>query len=155
MTNPKPLPLAPYALKYGLYITLACVAYFLILRLVGMHFEIGLSLLNGVIMSIGILLVIKNFKRAKDGQINYLEGLGLGFMTSAVAALLFGAFIILYSMVIDTKFLESTTANEFFGENISKLTMFTYVVLEMLISGSLAAFVFMQYFKRPDHKLSN
>jgi hypothetical protein len=155
MTNPRPLPLAPYAIKYGLYIALACIAYFLIMRLIGMQFEVEFSLLNGIIMSVGILLVLKNFKRAKNGAINYLEGLGLGFMTSAIAALLFGAFIILYGMVIDSHFLESTNANEFFGRDISKLTMFGYVVLEMLISGALAAFVFMQYFKRPDHKLSN
>ena len=144
-----------YAVKYGLIVAAACIAYFLIMRLFSLHLMVELSLLNGVIMVVGIFFALRAYKSAKNGMINYLEGLGLSFVTALVAALAFGSFMILFAGFISDQFMRETTAKEFFGDDLSHLTLFGYVVVQLVISGALAGFVFMQYFKRPDHKLSN
>ena len=151
----QPVNISRYAIRYGLAIAAACIAYFLIMRLFNLHFEVELSLLNAVIISVGIFLALKSYRAAKNGMINYLDGLGLGFVTAGVTAIVLSVFVVVYGLVIDANFIESTTANEYFGDNVSKMALFGYVALEALGSGGLATFVFMQYFKRPDHKLSN
>lgn len=145
-----------YAVKYGLLITVACIVYFLIMRLFDLHFEAELSLLNGLIVVAGIYFTIRAFKKTKNDhqqRMEYLEGLGLGLLTSLVAGLAFGAFMVIYAIFVSDRFMEETTANEFFGK-LSYFSLFGYVLVELVISGFIAGFVFMQLFKPANHKLT-
>src|SRR5688500_666131 len=104
-----------YAIKYGLFIAVACIIYFLIMRLLKLHFMAELSLLNGILVVIGVYFTIRNYKKAKNDQnqkLEYLEGLAVGFVTSLVAGLLFGGFMLLYAILISDNFLTQTNANE-------------------------------------------
>lgn len=152
--NQQPVNISRYAFRYGLLIAAACIVYFLLMRLLHLHTMVTLSLLNAIFVSAGIFFAIRSYKAAKRGMINYLEGLGLGFVTGLIAGAVFSAFIILFSSFIDTQFLDDTTADEYFGSDVSRMALFGYIALEIWMSGALAAFVFMQYFKRPDHKLT-
>ena len=135
---------------------MACIIYFLIMRLLGLHFMAELSLLNGVLVVIGIYFALRSYKKAKDDhqqRLEYLEGLGLGLVTSVVAGLAFGAFMVLYALLISDNFMQETTANEYFGK-LSYFSLFGYVVIELIISGFISGFVFMQLFKPANHKLT-
>ena len=146
-----------FALKYGIGIAVACIAFFLIMGLFNLHFEVQLSLINAVIVALGIFFVIRNYRKAKDQnneRLQYLEGLGLGFLTSLVAAILVAGFVLLYALFISDNFLDQTNANEFLGEELSYFSMVGYVLIEVLISGGIAGFVFMQLYKPANHKIT-
>lgn len=132
---------------YGLFTAIALVAYFLLMSLFNLHRIVELRFLNGIIVTIGICWAIYSFKKQGNGYIGYLQGLGLGFTTAAVAALLFGIFMVLYVTVINNEFMTTLRANQFFGEGLSVIVVFAVIVLEGVISGAMVSFIAMQYFK--------
>jgi hypothetical protein len=132
---------------FGLLTAVALVAYFLIMSLFNLHHIVELRFLNGVIVTIGICWAIYKFKEQNNGYIRYLDGLGLGFTTAAVAAVLFAIFMVLYVTVINDAFLATLRARQFFGEGLSVIVVFAVIILEGVISGFMVAFIAMQYFK--------
>ncbi|MHC2991962.1 membrane protein, partial [Pontibacter sp. HJ8] len=46
-------------LKYGIFTALSLIAYFLLMKLIGLERIIELRFLNGVIMAIGVTLAIR------------------------------------------------------------------------------------------------
>ncbi|MFT4847939.1 MAG: hypothetical protein ACI83B_000462 [Sediminicola sp.] len=91
------------AIKYSIGIALMLVAYFLLLKLIGLHNYPILSAFNGVIYGAGILLVIRRFK-AENESFDYLNGFQLGLFTGAIATVMFSFFMALYIFQIDTQF---------------------------------------------------
>ena len=91
------------AIKYSIGIALMLVAYFLLLKLIGLHNYPILSAFNGVIYGAGILLVIRRFKTENE-SFDYLNGFQLGLFTGAIATVMFSFFMALYIFQIDTQF---------------------------------------------------
>jgi len=91
------------AIKYGIGIALVLVAYFLLLKLIGLHNYPILSSFNGVIYGAGILIALKRFK-AESESFDYLNGFQLGLFTGVIATALFSIFMALYIFQIDTQF---------------------------------------------------
>lgn len=137
---------------YGLFTAVALVAYFLLMSLFNLHRIVELRFLNGIIVTIGICWAIYSYKKQGNGSIPYLEGLGLGFTTAAVAAFLFAIFMVLYVTVINNEFMTTLRANQFFGEGLSVIVVFAVIMLEGIVSGAMVAFIAMQYFKNEEHK---
>ncbi len=90
------------AIKYGIGIAFALVAYFLLLKLIGLHNYPILSAFNGVIYGAGTLLALKRFK-AESESFDFLNGFQLGLFTGAIATILFSFFMALYIFQIDTQ----------------------------------------------------
>jgi uncharacterized membrane protein len=91
------------AIKYGIGIALVLIAYFLLLKLIGLHSFPVLSAFNGVIYGAGTLMVIKRYK-AESESFDYLNGFQLGLFTGAIATVLFSFFMAMYIFQIDTQF---------------------------------------------------
>ncbi|MFT2007866.1 DUF4199 domain-containing protein [Pontibacter sp. 13R65] len=143
-------------LKYGIFTALALVAYFLLMKLLGLAHIIELRFLNGLILAGGIVMAIKNYKQSVDGMIRYFKGLGVGTITAITATVLFAVFMLLYIKLFDTKMLEVLSAERYFGERMTVtpgVVIFMVLMVEGLISGFLISFIAMQYFKRQDHKV--
>lgn len=146
------------SLKYGLLTAAGLIGYFLLMNLIGLEHILELRFLNAVIMAIGIVLALRAFKRAKQGNIGYLSGLGTGFLTSLVATLIFSSFMLLYIKAFDDSLMEVLTQNRMVGERIAStpgLVIFMVLMLEGVISGAMIGFIAMQFFKRPDHTVPN
>lgn len=117
------------AIKYGIGIALALVAYFLLLKLIGLHNYPILSAFNGVIYGAGTLMVLKRFK-AESESFDYLNGFQLGLFTGAIATVLFSFFMALYIFQIDTQFAHAILDS--WGLNYNKGGLIIIVSLVMM-----------------------
>ena len=84
-------------------IAVALIAYFLLLKLLGLHQYPVLSAANGVIYGAGILLAIKKYK-AESAKFQYEKGFEVGFLCGAIATVIFTIFMALYIFELDTEF---------------------------------------------------
>ena len=89
--------------RYGIIIAIILIAYFLLLKLIGLHQYPVLSAANGVIFGVGILLVLKTYK-ASQSRFEYQKGFQLGFFTGGLATILFVTFMAFYMYQLDTEF---------------------------------------------------
>ena len=92
--------------KYGLLIGVALIAYFLLIRLIGLHDNHWLRVLNGVIVAYGIYAVIKKKKSIEKDGFEYFSGFGTGILTGAIATFVFVVFMGGYLFHIDPLFAE-------------------------------------------------
>lgn len=143
-------------LKYGLLTAAALIAYFLLMKLLGLVHIIELRFLNGLIMAVGVVLAIRAFKIAMDGQISYFKGLGTGLITSVVGTVVFAAFMVIYVKTAGEGMVEMLSAEQYFGERVEAtpgVVIFSVLLLEGVISGFMIAFIAMQWFKQRQHKV--
>jgi uncharacterized membrane protein len=117
------------AIKYGIGIALALVAYFLLLKLIDLHNYPILSAFNGVIYGAGTLMVLKRFKSESE-SFDYLNGFQLGLFTGAIATVLFSFFMALYIFQIDTQFAHAILDS--WGLNYNKGGLIIIVSLVMM-----------------------
>jgi hypothetical protein len=132
--------------RYGVIIAIILIAYFLLLKLVGLHQYPVLSAANGVIYGGGILLAMKKYKANSD-SFKYEKGFEVGFLCGALASVIFTIFMAVYMYQLDTEFasriLESWKLDYDSGTFIVLIT-----ILIMGISTSLVlTLAFMQLLK--------
>ncbi len=92
---------AGIALKYGLYTGLTLIIYSLILYITGFEFNFLLSLLTYVIIIIGIVFSLKEFRRENKNLMSFGQGMGVAALASFILALCLGFFTVIYSYYID------------------------------------------------------
>ncbi|WP_432411980.1 DUF4199 domain-containing protein [Rasiella sp. SM2506] len=90
-------------IKYGVLIAIGLILYFVITKVLGLHKYPVLSAANGVIYGAGILMALKKSKENKT-KFKYQKGFQVGFMSGAIATLIFTAFMALNMYQIDTEF---------------------------------------------------
>ncbi|MFT5237257.1 MAG: hypothetical protein ACI9AT_001656 [Ulvibacter sp.] len=117
------------AIKYGIGIALTLVAYFLLLKLIGLHNYPILSAFNGFIYGAGTLIAMKRFK-AESESFDYLNGFQFGLFTGAIATVLFSFFMALYIFQIDTQFAHAILDS--WGLNYNKGGLIIIVSLVMM-----------------------
>lgn len=141
-------------IKYGILVGVAHIAFFLLMRLLNLIHNVGLSFLSGVFIVIGIVLAISKYKKLRGGVVRYFEGLAIGTITAGVSSLMIGLFLVLFVTVIDSTYLDALSASGLFPEGLSVLSMFLVTLVEGTIPGFIVAFIAMQWFKRQDHSIS-
>jgi len=139
------------AIRYGVFTALASIIYFMLLKVLGLIDQIAYSFLLGVILTVGVCMALAYYKRTNENQITYLIGVGIGFATGLVAAVLFGISLVIYS-TIDPTFVEAMQTRYLFGLEFSITLVFMAIVLQGMIIGAFVGYIAMQYFKNPDHK---
>jgi hypothetical protein len=140
------------SLRYGIFTALACIGYFLLLKVLGLLDQIAYSFLLGIILTVGVCLAIAYYKRTNENRIAYLTGVGVGFVTGFVTSVLFGLFFVVYS-TIDPTFVEAMRTRNLFGLDFSiTAVFFLAIVMQGVMIGAFIGYIAMQYFKNPDHK---
>ncbi|MGB0897030.1 MAG: DUF4199 domain-containing protein [Flavobacteriaceae bacterium] len=133
-------------LKYGLLIATTLIAYFLIIRLIGLHDNHWLRVLNGVIVAYGIYAVIKKKKSLEADNFEYFSGFGVGILTGVIATITFVAFMGVYLFHIEPAFAERLLkhiAGSIGGPEILLLI----IGVEGISSSVVLSLTFMQKFK--------
>lgn len=97
---------ARIALKYGLITAVASIIYNTILIIAEQNQNQALSMLGLVILIVGMVYAMREFKSSNDGFMSYGQGLSIGTLLSAISGLLGSAFIIFYSQFIDTNYIK-------------------------------------------------
>ncbi len=116
-------------LKNGIGIAGLMIAYFLILKLVGLHKYPIFSAANGLIIGAGIYYTLINYKR-KVKEFKYEVGFQLGIITGSIASFLFVLFMAIYVFYIDKEFtlliLDAWNLN---FDNGAQILLFTLLVM--------------------------
>tara|TARA_R110000850_G_scaffold190308_2_gene316195 strand:- start:33257 stop:33706 length:450 start_codon:yes stop_codon:yes gene_type:complete len=89
--------------KYGLLITALLIAYFFVLKLLGLHTYTVLSAFNGVIYGFGIYMAITSFKKTHS-DFKYEEGFQSGLFSGFFATVLFTIVMAIYMFHINPEF---------------------------------------------------
>jgi len=145
--KPSSSSLEGVGIRYGLFMTLGLIAYFLIMKLVGLVHVIELRTVNAVILVTFVWLGLKKFENQHDHEIEYLQGIGLGILTSAVGVILFSIFIFFY-LQLDNDLMASIRDRETFGQYLNPYILAFVIALEGIASGFIATFIIMQYLKK-------
>lgn len=136
------------ALKYGIFIAVTLIAYFLFVRLFNLHENIWLRLFNGLIMATGIYYGIKYYKLSVSDSFTYIDGFKTGLITGFVGTVLFTAFMAIYMFHIDPKFTETLLGEWIsnYGEGTGILVFI--ILIEGLASTVVLTLTFMQLLKK-------
>lgn len=89
--------------RYGIWIAVILIAYFLVLKLVGLHQYPTLSAVNGLIYGFGIYMAMKKYRDRKS-KFKYEKGFEVGLLSGGIATLIFTFFMAVYMYQIDTEF---------------------------------------------------
>ncbi|MDX5421119.1 MAG: DUF4199 domain-containing protein [Hymenobacteraceae bacterium] len=124
------------------------------MRLFGLLHIVELSFFSGLFLIIGIVVAISKFKKIRNGMINYFQGLGIGATVGVVSSSILAVFLAIYISLLDATYLANLQASALFPESISLLWLFILTIVYGTVPGFLIAFIAMQWFKRPDHTVS-
>ena len=130
--------------NFGLRIAAGLILFFLIMKLMGLGHHAELRLFNLIILTVGIFLGLKTFKRTHGNTLNYFRGLIMGVAIGGIASLIFGIFLFIY-MKLDTELMQSIIDNEPMGRYLNAYMAAFIVVLEGFFSGLLVTFVILNW----------
>lgn len=132
---------------YGIGIAILLIAYFLLLKLMGLHEYPVLSIVNGLIFGAGIYMALKKY-RSKGSEIVFEKGFEVGLFTGGIASVIFTVFMALYMYQIDGEF-ASSIMKSWNMETALGISMLVISILIMgLVTTLLLTFSFMQLLKR-------
>lgn len=89
--------------RYGLWIAIVLIAYFLLLKLVGLHQYPVLSAVNGLIYGAGLYMAMKKYT-IEENNFKYENGFEVGLLSGGIASIIFTIFMAIYMYQIDTEF---------------------------------------------------
>src|SRR5262245_5025858 len=105
--------------KVSGYTALGLVAFFLLMKFFNLITIVELRFVNFFILAIGVRQMLAAKKRENAGNLEYLPGMLVGFMTALMASIFFAAFVFLYLSFIDHALMEFIRNTQPFGAYLS------------------------------------
>lgn len=136
------------AVKYGLFVAASLIAYFLILRLFGLHDAPWLRMANGIFMAVGIYFAIKYYKYKSQNDFTYVDGFKTGLLTGFIATGVFLIFMAVYIFHLDPDFATDVLAKWFDYGNQNGGLLIIIILIEGLASTAILSLTCMQIFKK-------
>lgn len=136
------------AVKYGLFVSSGLIAYFLILKLFGLHENPWLRLFNGVIMAAGIYFAIKYYKMMTGNSFTYVDGFKTGLITGFLATAIFTIVMGVYVFHLDTEFARTILRDWFDDTDQGAGILVIIILIEGLASTAVLTLTCMQIFKK-------
>jgi hypothetical protein len=134
-------------IKYGGFIALGLILYFLIVRIFGLHENPWLRLFNGIIVAFGIYKTIKDLKKESGISFNYFEGFKAGIFAGFTATLIFTFFMGIYIFHIDVAFAEKIMEMNLGSVATEPGLLLFILLIEGFASTVILSLLFMQKFK--------
>jgi putative effector of murein hydrolase len=135
--------------SYGIRIAAGLIAFFLLMKLVGLVHHYELRFLNVFIQVGGIYFALKKFSETHGMHLNYFRALITGVATGAISSLIFAVFLFMY-MSIDTQLMQGIIDKEPMGRYLNPYIAAFMVALEGLFSGLLFTFILINYMETDD-----
>src|SRR6478736_6409732 len=140
---------------YG-FLNGVCLIVFGVLLQVLNLLEVPILRFGFIIISvIFICMAIASLKRARQGRLNYLQGIGVGAITSIVGSLMFAVFTVVNIMFFNSRIMDIIRNENIMGEHVTISSVIMIITMIGFVGGTLTAYIAMQYYKRPDHRMSN
>lgn len=133
--------------RYGLWIAVILVAYFLLLKLVGLHQYPVLSAVNGLIYGAGLYMAIKKYN-SQEGDLKYEEGFEVGLLSGGIASVIFTIFMAIYMYQIDTEFAASIMKTWNLEYDLGTLMILISILIMGFATTLILTLSFMQLLKR-------
>ena len=133
--------------KYGLITVAFLIAFFFLMRSVGLLHNFNLRVLNSLFLLSTVFLGIRSYKARNFESFKYLEGVGIGFVISLTTGILFSAFVLMY-ISIDPSLMQAIKANEPQGVYMNEIRVTALVMIEAIASGLLFTYGAMQFLKK-------
>ncbi|TXD83786.1 DUF4199 family protein [Subsaximicrobium wynnwilliamsii] len=140
------------ALRYGIFMAISLIAYFLIVRLFDLHENPWLRLLNGVVMVAGISLAIKHYKLIDAEGLSYINGIKIGILTGFTATIIFTIFMAIYMFHIDPEFTQTILEDWLRNYDSGAGVLVFIIFLEGMGSSVVLSLALMQFFKKSYQK---
>lgn len=96
------------ALKFGVLTAVAVIVYSTLINLTGMTQNRALTSLAFVILIVGIVLAMKEFRAQNNTFMSYGQGLGIGSLVSAIVGLIGSMFSMFYMEFIDNTIIKQS-----------------------------------------------
>lgn len=134
---------------YALYTAAALIAYFFLMKMLGLEKNFYLRIFNLFIIGGGIFFLYRNsLTKENKERIGYIQSLTSGALLTIISVVVFAVFLGLYIHYIDRQFLEVLDSSGLWsssGASVSQAVL--GVLIEGLASGLIISFTLMQYFK--------
>lgn len=95
-----------HPVKYGIFIALGLIAYFVILSFFGMHTNAAYSIFNLIILGTGLYFAITSYKKKRGNKFKFQKGFAVGLTTGFVATVIFTIFFLVYATELDPEFMD-------------------------------------------------
>ena len=139
--------------KNALFITLMIGGFFLISKLLGVHENPYLRFLNILFVILGIRNAVYS-NITKNNDTNYINNLGIGLQTSAVAVVLSIIGVIGYIAFINPNFLLTMDNSFLISGDLSLAELFITLLIEGMASTFVGSFMVMMFYKNHDKVLA-
>ncbi|MGK7389236.1 MAG: DUF4199 domain-containing protein [Candidatus Cyclobacteriaceae bacterium M2_1C_046] len=146
-TLKKDIKIERVAVKYGTITAVGFIAFFILMRLLGLAQILELRSLNFLILFAGIFLAIR-YESMKNPDFAYFTGLATGIATAGISLIIFCVFLAIYLDLIDPAFMQQIKEHEMFGHLLNPYIASVAILFEGALSGVLISFILMQYFKK-------
>ncbi len=128
-------------LKYGTYMFLGFLAFFMIMKIFSLNYALNLRVLNGMIHVPLIYLAIREFRNLADtDEFNYFSGIMVGIKASLIGVFFFALFQLMF-LTFDADFMVYIQENAIMGKYLNPGTASLVVFLEGMVVGVLASYV--------------
>ncbi|SDW99626.1 DUF4199 domain-containing protein [Aequorivita viscosa] len=132
---------------YGIGIAIVLIAYFLILKLIGLHHYPVLSVVNALFFGAGIYFALKSYQ-SKVSEVKYEKGFEAGLFTGGIASIIFTVFMALYMYQIDGVFATSIMESWNMETQMGTAMIVVSVFIMGLVTTLILTFSLMQLFKK-------
>lgn len=132
--------------RYGVLIAIVLIAYFLVLKLVGLHQYPTLSTANGLIFGLGIYLALKKYRSQKD-NFKFEKGFEVGLFSGGIATLIFTIFMAVYMYQIDLEFAASIMERWNLKYELGTLMLLLTILIMGFVTTLVLTLAFMQLLK--------
>lgn len=133
--------------RYGVWIALILIIYFLLLKFIGLHQYPVLSAANGLIFAVGIYLALKKYGSRKN-NLKYEKGFEVGLLSGGIASLLFTFFMAIYMYQIDNEFAVEILNNWNLEYNLGTLMLLLTILIMGFATTLVLTLTYMQLLKR-------
>ncbi len=141
------VPVFFFTAKAAALVFAVLATYFFIMRGLGLYTEVYLRAFNFLILGGGILLALMRYAKLTRDKIDYFRGIQIGARITLMAVLPFAVLMGLY-LRVDKEFMQYLRDNLTVGPYLTPFIAAGAIAVEGVVSGFIATFVFMPYFKK-------
>ena len=133
--------------RYGIWIAIILISYFLLLKLIGLHQYFALSAVNGLIYGAGLYMAIKKYNTQEDNR-KFEKGFEVGLLSGGIASIIFTVFMAIYMYQIDTEFAASIMETWNLEYDMGTLMLLISILIMGFATTLVLTLSFMQLLKR-------
>lgn len=132
--------------SYGIWIAIGLIAYFLLLKLFGLHNYPTLSAANALIYGVGIYLALTKYRNRKS-RFKYEKAFEVGMLSGSIATIIFTIFMAIYMYQIETDFPATIMERWNLGQDLGTFMLVISVLVMGIVTSLILTFAFMQLLK--------